>query len=306
LPRDPDAPLRFRTLYTSPLVRVSDYECRAGRGGPGAEEETRTHDIVLLRRGVFCKHVGRHALTADVNHALFFAKGSTYRVSHPIDCGDRGTVFTPSAQTLYDALDTLDPRSADRADAPFAFTSGPCEPDVFWRHREFLARLQIAHAQPLDPMWADATALQLIGDLLSASIARHGSPPHRHRRATMADHANRVEAIKAHLATRLGDPITLEDAARAVHTSPFHLARIFRAHTGVPIHRYLVRLRLRASLERLADGAGDLTALAHDLGFASHSHFADSFRREFGRSPSAVRRAMTRTTLGKMRKNPEA
>jgi AraC-like DNA-binding protein len=77
--------------------------------------------------------------------------------------------------------------------------------------------------------------------------------------------------------------------ARAVHASPFHLARIFQQRTGVPVHRYLTQLRLRAALERLADGADDLTALALELGFSSHSHFTDSFRREFGCAPSTVR-----------------
>jgi AraC family transcriptional regulator len=35
----------------------------------------------------------------------------------------------------------------------------------------------------------------------------------------------------------------------------------------------------------------DLAAVALDVGFASHSHFTDAFRREFGRAPSEVRRA---------------
>ena len=70
----------------------------------------------------------------------------------------------------------------------------------------------------------------------------------------------------------------------------------------MPLHRYLTRLRLRAALERLAGGANDLTALALDLGFSSHSHFADAFRREFGRTPSAVR-GDGRRTLREMGKN---
>ena len=45
-----------------------------------------------------------------------------------------------------------------------------------------------------------------------------------------------------------------------------------------------------AALERLAVGADDLTTLALELGFSSHSHFTDAFRREFGRPPSAARK----------------
>ena len=79
------------------------------------------------------------------------------------------------------------------------------------------------------------------------------------------------------------------------------MARVFRQRTGVPLHRYLTRLRLRAALERLAGGVIDLTALALDLGFSSHSHFSDSFRREFARTPSDVRR----DALREMSKNLE-
>jgi AraC-like DNA-binding protein len=71
----------------------------------------------------------------------------------------------------------------------------------------------------------------------------------------------------------------------------------------MPIHRYLTLLRLRASLDRLAEGASNLTALALEFGFSSHSHFADAFRREFGRTPSDVRRNAGRRTLREMSKN---
>jgi AraC-like DNA-binding protein len=67
-------------------------------------------------------------------------------------------------------------------------------------------------------------------------------------------------------------------------------ARVGRHHTRAwSFHRYLTRLRLRAALERLPD-ASDLTALALELGFSSHSHFTDAFRREFRRTPSEARR----------------
>ena len=62
----------------------------------------------------------------------------------------------------------------------------------------------------------------------------------------------------------------------------------------MPIHRYLNRLRLRTALEYLGDSMADLSDTALSLGFSSHSHFTESFRREFGgqlRSCNAPRRA---------------
>jgi AraC family transcriptional regulator len=258
-----------------------------------------------MRHGAFCKHFGRRSVTADVNQAVFFSQGSTYRVSHPADCGDRGTTFVASARVLCDIIRELDPAIDDRPDRPFPFVTGPCESAVFWRHRELVQRLEAAETHPLEPLWADVTALQLIALVLEAAFARQGGLRRRRRSGTDADHADRTEAVKTYLASRLSERITLDGVARAVHASPFHLARVFQQRTGVPIHRYLTRLRLRASLEQLADGTNDLTALALELGFSSHSHFADAFRREFGRRPSDVRRNANGPWCREMSKNLE-
>jgi len=283
-------PLTFRSLYDSPIVGVSDYRCGAGRGGPEAEEHCSLNQIVLMRHGAFCKHFGRRCVTADVNQAVFFSKGSTYRISHPAECGDRGVVFALSPRALNDIIRELDPSIEDLQEWTFPFVTSPCDSGVFWRLHEFARRLGAAGSGLLEPLWADVTTLKLIADVLEAAFTRHGLRLKRRRNATDADHADRVEAAKTYLASRLGARVTLDDVAHAAGASPFHLTRIFHQRTGAPVHRYLIRLRLRAALERLADGANDLTELALELGFSSHSHFTDTFRREFGRAPSGVRR----------------
>ena len=302
---DPEEPLTFRPLYDGPIVRVSEYRCRAGRGGPAGEEYSDVNNIVLMRSGAFCKHFGRRSITADVNQAVFFSQGSTYRVSHPADCGDRGTILAVSPRVLTDIVRELDPSVDDRPDRPFPFVTGPCDPGAFRRHRELSRILDADGPRPTDPLRTDATALELIADVLEAAYARQDVPRRRRRSGTEADHADRAEAAKLYLSRRLGERIALDDVARAVHASPFHLARVFRQRTGLPIHRYLTMLRLRAAIERLSDGATDLTAMALELGFSSHSHFADAFRREFGRTPSDVRRESGRRTLRELSKNLE-
>ena len=301
MPHTREMPLTFRLLYESPIVRIRDYTCRACRGGPATEEYSDENSIVLMRHGAFCKHFGRRTVTADVNQAVFFSHESTYRVSHPADCGDRGTTFFVSPRVLNDIVRELDPAVDDRPHRPFPFVTGPCDTNAFWRHRDFVQRLEAAETRPLEPIWADVTALQLVADILEAAFQGHAPPRKRRRRRTDDDHGERVEAAKTYLATQLGERVTLDEVARAVHLSPFHFARVFQARAGLPVHRYLTRLRLRAALDRLIDGARDLTALALELGFSSHSHFTDAFRAEFGRAPSEVRRG----TLRELSKNLE-
>ena len=70
--------------------------------------------------------------------------------------------------------------------------------------------------------------------------------------------------------------------------SSVYLTQLFKRALGLPLHQYLMGLRLNEALFALRD-APDLTALALDFGFSSHSHFTAAFRTRFGVTPSRVR-----------------
>lgn len=171
---DRDKDLVFRVLHESPIVSVHDYCCHIAQSGPGPEEESDGNNIVLMRHGAFSRHFGRRAVTADVNQAVFFSRDSTYRVSHPADCGDRGTVFTVSPRVLNDIVRELDPSIDEHPEQPFRFVTGPCPSTVFLRHREMVQRLESAELNPLEPLWADVTALQLVADVLESAFVQSG------------------------------------------------------------------------------------------------------------------------------------
>jgi AraC-like DNA-binding protein len=59
--------------------------------------------------------------------------------------------------------------------------------------------------------------------------------------------------------------------------------------TATTLHAYRNQLRLRAALERVADPGSDLLSVAIDLGYSSHSHLSEAFRRTFKLTPSALR-----------------
>lgn len=302
MPRADSELLTFRNLYDSPMIGVRDYVCRDTSCRKSAEEHTDTNSITLVRHGAFSKHFGKVQATADVNQAMFFTKNTVYKVSHPVDHGDRGTSFIAAPGILTDIVRELDPSVDEHPEAPFPFLTGPCGPGVFWRHRDFVRRLEAADERPLEPLWADVTGLQLMADVLEAAYSRHGIKRKR-RTTTTADHAERTEAAKAYLSKHMAESVTLDDVAAAVHASPFNFARIFQKQTGLPVHRYLTLLRLRASLELISSPNADLTSTALDLGFSSHSHFTDVFRREFGITPSDLRKKAGGKTVREMSKN---
>jgi AraC-like DNA-binding protein len=113
-------------------------------------------------------------------------------------------------------------------------------------------------------------------------VTRRGAP----RAAAAGRYVDRARDI---IARGFLGPLTVAGIAREVHCSPLHLSRLFRRTTGLSLYRAVVRLRLRAALERVLDEPAALATIALDCGFASHSHFTDAFRAEYGCAPSAAR-----------------
>jgi AraC-like DNA-binding protein len=97
-----------------------------------------------------------------------------------------------------------------------------------------------------------------------------------------------IRRTKEFLEATLSSSIQLTDISRAVGASPAYLTDLFSRFEGVPLHQYLTQLRLARALVDLPK-TNDLTALALDLGFSSHSHFSFVFRRAFGCTPSEFR-----------------
>jgi AraC-like DNA-binding protein len=97
-----------------------------------------------------------------------------------------------------------------------------------------------------------------------------------------------VQRVKEAVATAPAIKWDVEKLARIALISPFHLCRAFRRMTGTSIYGYVLRERLASTLDAVLDGE-DLTTIALDAGFASHSHFTARFRGFFGCTPTALR-----------------
>jgi len=99
----------------------------------------------------------------------------------------------------------------------------------------------------------------------------------------------KVERAREILLSDLGRNWSLGEVATLAGASPFHLTRMMHRFFGATLHRFLTQQRLAAALPQVLDGADDLTAIALDLGFSSHSHFSAAFRQEYGATPSSLR-----------------
>lgn len=92
-----------------------------------------------------------------------------------------------------------------------------------------------------------------------------------------------------YMEAHLGDTLTLDDLATATGLSAGHFARRFKVSTGVPPHKYLMRLRVERA-KRMLRGGESLTEIALACGFAHQEHMTRIFRQQMGVTPAAFRR----------------
>ncbi len=160
----------------------------------------------------------------------------------------------------------------------------PLSPRLQLAVAELGATLRCLTDQPEspEPVVAQA-ALEVVDAILdaarSSSGARSGGGPPR--RLALA-------AILA-LHRDLSINRSIDELAEELGCSPYHLMHAFRAEIGATVRAYRLRARLGVALHRLVDGHDDLTVLAMELGFSSHSHLTEAFTRELGMSPSRLR-----------------
>ena len=85
-------------------------------------------------------------------------------------------------------------------------------------------------------------------------------------------------------------PITLSQLAAHCGVTPAYLCRLFRRHLGVTPWRYLERLRLQVARYLLQETGLSVADVAFLAGFNDLRNFQRLFQREYGKTPSAIRR----------------
>jgi AraC family transcriptional regulator len=279
---------QVRTLFDGAMFRIVDWRCTGHRPEPyGAEEWSETHEVVVVRRGVFVRRSAGREVFVDPGTVVFSQAHESYRVRHPLANGDACSAFCLSPHAAAELNDVIGPHERLPAQIRFPAPSAQLDGRAFLLHRLALQAAAIPGVTPLEVEERTAGFLRAaVGAARSAGAGEQLRRPARH-----LEYVARVREV---LARRYREPLTLHAVASEVGCSPFHLHRLFRTEAGVPIHRHLVRLRLRDALERLLETAEGISTVAYATGFSSHAHLTDAFRREYGSAPSAVRRLAPR------------
>ncbi len=269
-----------RLIFQSPLVGVGEFRCPPSHPRFHDTGAIRNHCFVFPRTASVIEHDSGARFVGDQTRMSLYNVGQQYRRDRVSPEGDHCDYFVVSERVLREALAARSGRSAADADAGKLFTRAwaPTRADVYLRQRQVFRAVR---ARATDALEVESSVMGLLDEALDAEAA---TPAPRAVRPA----SRLVEQAQALLALRFAEPLMLQDLAAELEVSAFHLCRVFRAGTGLSLHQYRDQIRLRAALNRL-DGCTDLTAVALDVGYSSHSHFTSAFRRAFGVPPSRAR-----------------
>ena len=222
---------------------------------------TTRRQLAITYAGAFEFQVGRSVSWVDPSRLLFAEAGQDFVDHHVVPgVGHRSLILSPSEAVLDELSPSLSQLFLDRLRA--------CP----LRIQMFVQQLRRAS----DPLAAEELGVAIL-------VAALGET----RRVSIHD-TRCVREAKAVLQESEEPRLTLTDIASRVGVTPIHLTQAFKRSEGVPLYRYQTQLRLARALAELPERE-DITDLALELGYSSHSHFTAAFRAALGVTPSVYR-----------------
>jgi len=96
-----------------------------------------------------------------------------------------------------------------------------------------------------------------------------------------------MSMVVEYIHDNLESDITLDTLASTAHVSKYHFLRLFKNHTGLTPHQYIIAGRVCKAKTLVIKGES-LSQVALQAGFSDQSHFIRSFRKIYGYSPKML------------------
>jgi AraC family transcriptional regulator len=276
---DPD-----RVIYSTPDFRIGTFRCPVDHPDFPTAGPIEGYTVVFPRSAVWIQHAGLPAFVADPGVVTIYNRSQPYTRRPLAPEGDRSDWLSLSRELAVSIVEAIDPEVATNPEGPFPVAFGPSSGELYFQQRLLFSR---AMQGAIDAFELEQEVLLLVGAALERAMLAD-------RRAHTLRAAGRdvVEAARAEIARDPFGRRTIRELATRLGASPFHLCRSFRRVTGLTMHHYQLELRARLALEHIEGPAQNLSRLAQELGFSSHSHFSSAFRRRMGRTPSRARKQL--------------
>ncbi len=264
-------------LFSSDVVAIGKFRCPADHPMFPDSGPCTHHTFVFPRTATEIEHAGAAAFVGSPNSVSLYNQHQRYtrRAISRIDASDW---FVIADDVLRDAIASFDPSVHDRRSQPFRRSFVPIDTATYAAQRRLFQRLA---SGDFDANATDEEALRIFASVMASA---HETAP-----AVTAAMRDSVETVKRVITAAPSRNVGLRALSQQTGSSPFQLCRAFRRLTGMTMTGFRHSLRIRIALDRLRDHRTNLTDLALDLGYTSHSHFTASFRRHVGVTPSQFR-----------------
>ncbi|MBV8516453.1 MAG: helix-turn-helix transcriptional regulator [Acidobacteria bacterium] len=268
-----DVPLKpmERPLFRSELALVAEFACTPDEPLYADSGPSNAHCVVFPSTSTRILRRGRPAMLENPTAVSFFNRGEEYRREVISSRGTYATWYTLADELLDEIL-----RDAHVRERCFRAQQTVVPPATIYRQRRLLGRL--LRGTPTEALAVEEELVSLTRELVARAAA---VPPPAPRPNEQLVH----RAIRC-LLVNFSAPVTLRALARHTGASPAYLSRVFHAATGLTMSDFRQRLRLVSSLDLLPAYEGQVTDLALELGYSSHSHFTSCFRALFDASPT--------------------
>jgi AraC-like DNA-binding protein len=141
------------------------------------------------------------------------------------------------------------------------------------------------HPSATSELMARSLLHELILWILRDHAASMLNPPRR-----LPVYSAPIQAAVLWLDEHVGEPVLMEDAAKAAGLSESHFRRWFQKEVGFNPADYMMYRRVEIAKDRLRAGDMSVTKIAMELGFSTPAYFTAVFRKRTGLTPTQYRR----------------
>jgi transcriptional regulator GlxA family with amidase domain len=122
--------------------------------------------------------------------------------------------------------------------------------------------------------------------------------PDRHKTLGAKTRDRRVQVVRVLLEGSFEKKLGLRDMGAEVNLSPWRLAHIFKAETGMSPQRYLTLVRLQRARDHLETSFLSVQEIGAAVGIPNPSQFTRSFKAAYGMTPMEYRKVHLRIVPG--------
>ena len=280
-------------LFDNDILQIRHVVCNPLERGCTEVEESSSNVMVLPVKGSFMQHfLDGKRIIAEPSQALFFSTGRPFRISHSIAEMDECLAFQFSTEMWNELLQTIvDSESMTGLEAHCLLSS-----NAIAERSLMFKKLTLGIADDIEMV---ERSFSLVSSALrSLRKKKVEKRPSRQRRRLQ-----QIETVQIALLKAPGKKLSLSVLADSVSMSPFHLTRIFHQQVGTPLHQYHLRVRIAGAINSLLDTNTELTQIALEYGFSSHSHFTSVFHKMIGMTPDEFRMSANSKVKKETRKN---